>query len=462
MDSTQMMPPFDNERTQIGNFGQNNDPGKTQAFDPQRTQMSGPFDPGRTQMAGPPEKAIRLECTTGNRYALSTRSSREHVLVSLYSSGAMGHTRMPLNLCLIIDRSGSMEGEPLEYVKRACGYVVDLLDTNDVLSIVAFEERVEVVMPARRVVNKALIKEHINRLEPGNTTNIYDGIAAGASQIASVYSQSYVNRALLFTDGDPTAGIKDFSSIVGMVGEQKSRGITITALGFGNEYNEELLAGIARKSGGNYYYITRPELIPEVFRKELETLMTVVARNIKLNFNLSKWVQVRQIYGHLPTYGNRTAATTLPDLERGSAESALIELELGPRPAGIYRIGQVEINYDDSTTGKPERLVEDVVLEFTTDESLVASNVSIKVQREIEVALASRQLERTVMGMRTQQISPAAAMQELEKTRMMLVQQGKTLQAQEIQQAIDSIKQGAAVEKTLVGTIYNLDKGGSR
>lgn len=451
MDSTQMMPPFDNERTQIGNLGQDNDPGRTQAFDPQRIQMS-----------GPPEKAIRLECTAGNRYGLSTRSSREHVLASLYSSGAMGHARMPLNLCLIIDRSGSMEGEPLEYVKRACGYVVDLLEPNDVLSVVAFEERVEVVMPARRVVNKALIKEHINRLEPGNTTNIYDGIAAGASQIASVYSQSYVNRALLFTDGDPTAGIKDFSSIVGMVGEQKSRGITITALGFGNEYNEELLAGIARKSGGNYYYITRPELIPEVFRKELETLMTVVARNVKLNFNLSKWVQVRQIYGHLPTFGNRTAGTTLPDLERGSAGSAIIELELGPRPAGIYRIGQVDINYDDSATGRPERLTEDVVLEFTPDESLIASNVNINVQREIEVALASRQLERTVMGMRTQQISPAAAMQELEKTRMMLVHQGKTLQAQEIQQAMDSIKQGAGVEKTLVGTIYNLDKGGSK
>ncbi|MEN6521468.1 MAG: VWA domain-containing protein [Armatimonadota bacterium] len=465
MDSTQMMPPFDNERTQIGNFGQNNDPGKTQMsspFDPGRTQMPGPFDPGRTQMAGPPEKSIRLECTAGNRFALSTRSSREHVLVSLFSSGVIGGARMPLNLCLIIDRSGSMEGEPLEYVKRACGYVVDLLEPNDVLSVVAFEERVEVIMPARRVVNKALIKEHINRLEPGNTTNVYDGIAAGASQIASVYSKSYVNRALLFTDGDPTAGIKDFSSIVGMVGEQKSRGITITALGFGNEYNEELLAGIARKSGGNYYYITRPELIPEVFRKELETLMTVVARNIRLTFNLSKWVQVRQIYGHLPAFGNRTAETTLTDLERGSASSAIVEVELGPRPAGTYRIGKVEINYDDSSTGRAERLIEDVVMEFTPDENLVAANINPKVQCEIEVALASKQLERTVMGMRTQQISPAAAMQELEKTRMMLVQQGKTLQAQEIEQAMDSIKKGAGVEKTLVGTIYNLDRGGSK
>ncbi|HOM72744.1 MAG TPA: VWA domain-containing protein, partial [Armatimonadota bacterium] len=419
----------------------------------------GGFDPARTQMAGPPQKGITLQCIPGNKYALSTRASREHLLVSLMASNVMGGARMPLNLCLIIDRSGSMEGEPLEYVKRACGYVVDLLEPNDVLSIVAFEERVEVIMPARKVINKALIKEHINRLDVGNTTNLFDGIAAGASQIASVYSGNYVNRALLFTDGDPTAGIKDFSSIVGLVGEQKSRGITITALGFGNEYNEELLAGIARKAGGNYYYITRPDLIPEVFRKELETLMTVVARNLKLRINLSRWVQVRQIYGHLPTFGNRTAETTLPDVERGSAESALVELEFGPRPAGTYRVARVEVTYDDSVTGRAERLTEDVVLEFTPDEALVAANVNQQVQREIEVALASRNLERTVMGMRTQQISPAAAVQELERTMSILVQQGKTLQAQEIQQAIDNIKQGAGVEKTLVGTIYNLDRG---
>ena len=432
--------------------------------DPDRTQVSG-LGPQpsvlRTEMVGPPQKALTMQAVAGNRYGIATRGSREHVLVSLTASGAVGGARLPLNICLIIDRSGSMEGEPLEYVKRACGYVVDLLEPNDVLSIVAFEEQVDVIMPARRVVNKALIKEHINRLEPGNTTNLYDGIAAGASQIASLYSGGYVNRALLFTDGEPTAGIKDFSSIVAFVGEQKSRGITVTALGFGSEYNEELLAGIARRAGGNYYYITRPELIPEVFRKELETLMTVVARNLHLKINLSRWVQLRQVYGRLPTFGQRSAEVTLPDVERGSVESALCELELGPRPAGVYRIAKLELSYDDSVTARPERLVEDVVLEFTPDESLVTANVNQQVQKEIEVALASRNLERTVMGMRTQQISPAAAMQELEKTKAILLQQGKVAQAQDIQQAIDNIKQGAGVEKTLVGTIYNLDRGKS-
>src|SRR5438270_8774003 len=199
-----------------------------------RTVLTGPggapgLDPMRTAM-GAPMRALELEAVVGSRFAYASDRSREHLLLLLRSSEAQMGRRMPLNLCLVIDRSGSMEGEPLEYVKRACGYVVDLLEPSDVLSVVTFEEQVDVVMPARRVMNKALIKEHINRIQAGNTTNLYDGMVAGCMQIASLNAPGYLNRVMLLTDGEPTAGIKDFNSIVQQVGEQKNRGISITAL----------------------------------------------------------------------------------------------------------------------------------------------------------------------------------------------------------------------------------------
>lgn len=450
-DRTQMIPPDDPNRTRIG------------GIDPNATQMSGgvfPADANRTQMAGSLQ-ALTVECVPENTYSLSTANSRQHVLVKMIGSGMAMGARMPLNLCLILDRSGSMEGPPMDYMKRACSYVVDLLEPNDVLSIVAFTDTAEVVMPARRVVNKQLIKQHIEMLQVGNTTDLFGGIQLGASQIASVSSAGYVNRAMLLTDGEPTAGNKDFQSIVGQVAEQKSRGITITALGFGAEYNEELLAAVAKRSGGNYYYITRPELIPEIFRKELETLMNVVARNVKMRVHMSRWVQTRQIYNKLPTFGHRSAEVTLADLERGQTQTAIVELELGNRPGGKYRVAKVEAVYDDCMTGKSESVTGDVVIDFTSDEALIATGVNPQVQKEIEVAEASRNLEKTVMGMRTQQVSPGDAVRELEKTKMMLVEQGRTLQAQDIQSAIDQIKQGAGAEKTLMGTIINLDRGKS-
>ncbi|MHB1001231.1 MAG: vWA domain-containing protein [Armatimonadota bacterium] len=423
-----------------------------------RTQMLN--DTGKTAMVGA-FRALDMECITGNRYALSNGPSKDHVLFQLTSAPNVMGRRVPLNLALVIDRSGSMEGEPLDYVKRACGYVVDLLEPNDILSIVTFEEQVDVLVPARRVVNKALLKEHINRIQAGNTTNLYDGMVVGCNQVASVMSEGYVNRVLILTDGEPTAGIKDFQSIVGQVAEQKSRGITVTALGFGPEYNEELMAGVARRSGGNYYYISRPDLIPEVFRRELESLMTITARNMKLRLNLSRWVQLRQIYGRHPVISDpRHIEVPLVDLERGSAMSVLCEFDFMPRTAGVYRVIKAELLYDDAVSGRSETLAADVVFEFTPDTALIASGVNPIVRQELEVAQASRNLEKTVMGMRTQQISAMHATNELQKTMSLLASQGRMDEASQVGQAIDSIKQGGAdAEKTLIGVQLTLDQG---
>jgi Ca-activated chloride channel family protein len=428
--------------------------------DPSRTQAVSQMPGDKTAMVGL-YRALELECIPGNRYAVSAEPSREHVLIQLRSAPNVMGRRLPLNLALVIDRSGSMEGEPLDYVKRACAYVVDLLEPTDILSIVTFEEQVDVLVPARRVVNKTLLKEHINRIEVGNTTNLYDGVVVGCQQVASIMSEGYVDRVLLLTDGEPTAGIKDFASIVGQVAEQKSRGITVTALGFGPEYNEELMAGIARQSGGNYYYISRPEQIPEVFRRELESLLTITARNLRFRLGLSRWVQLRQIYGR--QFGSpdpRHAEVGLVDIERGSAMSVLCEMEFQPRPAGVYRVAKADLSYDDAVSGRSETISCDVEFEFTTDAALVSANVNPIVKQELEIALASRDLEKTVMGMKTQQISAMTAAAELQKTMSLLLSQGRTEEAQDVQRAIDSIKQGGpGAEKTLIGTIYTLDQG---
>ena len=437
----------------------NSDPNRTQAFvhDPNRTQALGQ-DPNRTQMAAPGMSGLQMQVVTGNQFALATKNSREHVLVRVSAGHAAMAQRMPLNVCLLLDRSGSMEGQPLECAKQAMNYVVDLLQPSDVLSVVTFEDAAEVLMPARRVVNKDLIKQHIARIQPGNTTNIYDGFVAACSQVASVPA-GYVNRVILLTDGEPTAGLTDFPSIVGQVTEQKTRGITLTALGFGPEYNEELLMGMAKRSGGNYYYIQRPELLAEVFRKEMDSLLSVVARNLRLVFWLSRWTQVRQVYGKQPSWGDRRAEVTLADLERGETLSALAELEIGNRPGGTYRVSRVELLYDDAVTGKQERLTGDAVFEFIADEAKIQIARNADVDQELQVALASRNIEKTVMGMRTQSISPQAAVAELEKTQALFVAQGRTMEAAQIKDAIDAAKGGADLGKTLIGTVLTLDQG---
>lgn len=431
----------------------------TLAHDPHRTQMApAPGSPGGSS-------TLALSVRVGGRVAPAAERTRQHLLTQITATGAtnVSGRRMPVNVALVIDRSGSMEGEPLEYVKRACAHVVDLLGPNDVLSIITFEETVDTLMPARRVTDAPLIKQHIARIVPGNTTNLFDGLYAGGAQAGSVPNlESYVTRVLLLTDGEPTAGLRDFASIVNQVAELKARGIVVTALGFGPEYNEELMAGIARRGGGNYYYIARPEQIPDVFKQEMETVLGVSARNLKVTLHLPRGCTVTQVYGSPPVFGARTAQITLSEIERGANVSKVWEMDWEPRThAGTFRVARVELSWDDPDTGRRESVFEDAVVEFVADRTRVAQGSDPVVAQELAVVQAGRDLERTMMGMRTQQLDATMATQALERTQALLAQTGRAGEAQELGRAADALRRGASggAEKTLIGTIYHLDQG---
>jgi len=467
--------------------------GATQAFPNAAPQPTTAFDPDRTQQVGqatlmggatvalPPgmmpsapgragADSLTLSVRVGNRLAVAGERTRAFVMTEIAAGSANGGMaatgrRMPVNIALVIDRSGSMEGEPLDYVKRACAFVVDMLTPDDVLSIVTFEETVEVVMPARRVTAPDLIKQHIARIAPGNTTNLFDGLYAGGAQAASAPQEGYVTRVLLLTDGEPTAGLKDFASIVNQVGDLKARGVTVTALGFGPEYNEELMAGIARKSGGNYYHIQQPERIPDVFRQEMEQVLGVSAKNPTLTLHLPRGCTVRQVYGAPVTFGARSAQIALPDIERGATVTKLWEMDWDARTAGTYRVAKATLAWDDTTTGRRESADANAVVEFVSDGAGMASGADPVVAQAVQTAQAARDLEKTMMAMRTQQISVAQATQAIEKTQMILTQGGHADEAAKLAQAAQSVRSGdtgGAAEKTLIGAIYDLDLGKQR
>jgi Ca-activated chloride channel family protein len=149
----------------------------------------------------------------------------------------------------------------------------------------------------------------------------------------------------------------------------------------------------------------------------------------------------------------------LPDIERGSTVSNLTELSLDRHVPGIFRVARAEVAYDDAVSGRTEVISADAVLEFVNDRAQVEAGRNPVVQRELEVHLASRNLEKTMMGMRTQQLTAMGAMQELQKTRTILMNTGRADQAQEVTLAMEALQRGGEVEKTLIGTIYHLDQG---
>lgn len=429
-------------------------------LDPNRTRMLG--DANRTQMTSPPSnKALTAEVIAGRQCALANSPAREAYLFEVTGTGSIGDARTPLNLCMVIDRSGSMEGEPLDYVKRACAYVIDLLAPDDIVSIVTFEDAADVLMPPAHIHNKDLVKQHIQRIEPGNTTNLYDGMSLGAQQVLATQDPRRVERIVVFTDGEPTAGVKDFPSLVAHVGDIKQRGVTCTFLGFGYDYNEELLAAMAKRAGGNYYFISKPEAIPEIFRVEMHKLMTTVARNLELRLKAARWVNIRQAYGHNIQPGIQEATLALADVERGTTLQTAVELQFQNHPLGQYRVLAATLSWDDALTGKREAIDLDCIIEFTADQQRCSVPQDPRVAQSVQVSLATRVVEKTMMGLKAGELTAQMAIQELQKTQMLLQQDGRSEEAAQLAQAVRDLQQGKTgdVEKTLIGTITQLDQG---
>jgi Ca-activated chloride channel homolog len=430
----------------------------------QRTVAMSPMDVGRTT-AMAPMTALEVEVVQGRTATMANGPAREQFLLELRAGGGgdtfggiVSGSRTPMNLCLVIDRSGSMEGQPLEFVKQACSHVVDLLTPNDILSIVTFEEMVEVLMPPQAVSNKDMVKAGIAKLQAGNTTNLFDGISLALQQVSQYVETNRATRMIVLTDGDPTAGIKDYTALVNHAGELRTRGISVTFLGFGPDYNEELLAGMAKRAGGNYYFIPQPQLIPEIFRAELEKLMTTVTRNMSLEFKLARWVAMRA-----PQQATDGATITIPlaDMERGSAIQQVLDLEFPNHPMGHYRVVGGKLTYDDLMSGTTKTVDIDFEIEFTADQARYSAPVNPRVASASSVIASSKAIEKTVMGLKTGMITQMGAIADLQKTQALLLQDGRVQEAQEVTMALRALQTGnqGAAEKTLMGTFVNLDTG---
>ena len=205
--------------------------------------------------------------------------------------------RVPLNLSIVIDRSGSMKGEKMEFARKAAKDIVDKLKEEDYVSIVVYDDQVEVIQPAIQVTDKESIKHKIEGITPRGSTNLWGGSEIGYRQVLSRYKPEFINRVLLISDGLVNQGVTSARAIKMNVQRFKDdNGITLSTFGVGLDYNEVLMTEMAEAGAGNYYFIDAPGKMAAMFDKELNGLLNVAAQNAELTVQVPKGIRVEKTF----------------------------------------------------------------------------------------------------------------------------------------------------------------------
>jgi Ca-activated chloride channel homolog len=255
--------------------------------------------------------------------------------------------RPVLNLGLVIDRSGSMEGKKIEYARKAASYAVNQLLSTDKISITIYDDKIEVIVPSTLANNKEYILNKIKSITARNMTALYDGWLEGATQVSKFIQPKQLNRVILLSDGLANVGETNPDAIANSVHGLSQRGVSTTTMGVGDDFNEDLMQGIALSGDGNYYYIQDPEQLPNIFENELQGIMATFGQKVSIGIKTLADVRLVDVFNDLDKteYGNYK----LPNLIAGSTFDLVLRLKI-PAMTQPMTLVDFRLAYDEMET----------------------------------------------------------------------------------------------------------------
>jgi Ca-activated chloride channel family protein len=293
--------------------------------------------------------------------------SQRQLAISLSALAEPNGRTAPLNLCLILDHSGSMNGRPLETVKQAAHRIVDSLSPGDRLSIVVFDHKAKVLVPNQVIENPAEVKIEINKLKASGGTAIDEGMRLGIEELAKAKKDT-ISQAFLLTDGENEHGSNERCLKLAQLAA--SYNLTLSTLGFGNHWNQDVLEQIADAAGGTLSYIQHPEEAVSEFSRLFSRIQSIGLTNAHLLLTLAPQVrlaELKPIAQVVPETVELSAVQVeqqyivrLGDLMMDVPRVVLANLYIGQLPEGEQPIATLQVRYDDPVSGEIDLLSESV------------------------------------------------------------------------------------------------------
>jgi Ca-activated chloride channel family protein len=356
--------------------------------------------------------------------------------------------RVPVNLALVLDRSGSMSGQKLSDARRAAEALVHRLTPEDRLAFIDYGTEVRVqpgrpVTPAVRAELLGLIRE----LRDDGSTNISGGLTEAANALRPHLREYRVSRAILLSDGQPTVGLVEDSELFGLARSLRDEGITVSALGVGDDFQERLMRGMAEQGGGYSGFIDDSARLAEVFSRELDQATSTVARRVELHLTLPPAVHAVDVLGLPSTREGNTVKVPLYDLAANQAVRVVVKLRLeAGASSGPLPLLDVTARYVDVAKDTAAETALRLSAGVTRDAVLVQANLDKDVRVHAVRALGAQQMMAAAEEMKRGNRQAARGL--LDNARQLFGTSASALSAelQEVDQAEAAYNDGASSE----------------
>jgi Ca-activated chloride channel family protein len=383
-------------------------------------------------------KDVTLNGQLSSSYLLAGQPGQVSLLMDLKATQSEAKDRGAM--AIVIDRSGSMAGPKMRQAKRAAKALVERLADTDRIALVTYSSDFAIDMPLTQVKGqRARINRIIDDILDGGGTNLAGGLSAGLKALGHA-DAGLLRRIILMSDGNANQGLTDPNAIADIATTARHKGISVSTLGVGVDFNEDLMTAIAQASGGGYYYAKDAQAIAAAFDREMEGLMHVVARQVEVSLELAPGVRIEEVYGYRTE--KRGGRTVIPVGEMAASERrrVMVRLHVDASAQGAVPVAQVILAYKMEISGEDAehqgRLQASAVMDasqvagsgvpavveaFSTAEAAKVSADAAAIYAQGDSAQAVQQIRRAAKKLRKANTAlnsakVAAQVQEMEKS----------------------------------------------
>lgn len=288
--------------------------------------------------------------------------------------------RIPANIAIVLDKSGSMGGQKIDYARQAAIHAISKLNQNDIVSVVTYDSQVNIIVPSTKVTDKARINRLIQSIQADGNTALFAGVSKGAAELRKFLSVNQVNRVILLSDGLANVGPKSPSEL-GQLGASLSKeGISVTTIGLGLGYNEDLMTQLAGFSDGNHAFVEKPSDLVKIFQYEFGDVLSVVAQDVNIIIECGENIRPIRVLGRTGDIIGNKVSTRMNQLYSGQEKFVLLEVEVPEHKADTEAvIASVKIDYNNLYTHSRYKLNNSVSVNFSSSEKAVEESIDTEV-----------------------------------------------------------------------------------